>query len=161
MSASGQNQFIPTCHLSAWYGLMQIGTIASRSEPKILVHAGASAFGQVAIRTALALGVGPQQIFSTVGGVEVEEQRGILTGKFGLPPSNIFDVKSAHYLRLLLATTCGGVDVVYDFAYQSLEKDIKATRKGENITPPPLNKKNKKRKKQTEKQDTDYRNAGV
>lgn len=98
----------PSLLVSAYYAIVYMGrAMAGKS---VLIHAGASPHGLVAMQIAKLSGV---HVFATVVGQNSDGQRKILTD-CGLPSERIFNAAD-DYVPCLLSMTGGkGVDMVYD-----------------------------------------------
>ncbi|EPS35452.1 hypothetical protein H072_11126 [Dactylellina haptotyla CBS 200.50] len=102
---------IPVNFATAWHALKHI----ARLEPgeKVLIHSGAGGTGQAAIQIAKFLGA---TIFTTVS---TQEKRGLLTTKYNIPPSHIFNSRDSKFADEIKHMV-GGVDVVLN----SLSGDV-------------------------------------
>ncbi|KAK5991013.1 Reducing polyketide synthase FUB1 [Cladobotryum mycophilum] len=117
-------KIVPSFFISAYYALFHVGR-ATRGR-KVLVHAGASAFGLAAIDLALAAGVG---VFATVFGAEVDQQREILETR-GISKDHILDAEAGSFIGALQVATNGkGVDVVYNPTLEHIDVHLKYVRK--------------------------------
>lgn len=92
--------FIPTLHVSAYYGLITRARLHENASEVVLVHGGTMPHGKAAIQILLAHGVKP---FATLLADDTEEQRGKLQA-LGLPAENIISLDG----------NLPSVDVLYD-----------------------------------------------
>ena len=112
--------FLPTAYSVAQYSF---GDRLRRDE-SILVHIGASNFGQAAIQLALSIGA---EVFATVTN---EAERSILRHTYGLSASNIIDATAGSWVDAIMRMTdYKGVKVVYDPTVD--DEDIEPTGLGD------------------------------
>lgn len=97
--------FLPTPYAVAHYSFGE----RLREGESILIHIGASDFGQAAIQLAKSIGA---TIFATVTD---EGQRAVLRGCYGIPDSHIINASSGSWVDVIMRMTdYKGVRVVYD-----------------------------------------------
>ncbi|UNI24086.1 Type I Iterative PKS [Purpureocillium takamizusanense] len=116
--------FSPALHVSAYYGIVHLG----RAGPgrKVLVHAGASAYGLAAVQMAVSVGA---DVYATVLGAEASQQREALVAH-GLPEERVLDADSDGFVHGVLAASGGkGFDVVYNPTQAHIEASSKCVRK--------------------------------
>ena len=118
--------FLPTAYSVAQYSFGE----RLRKGEFILIHIGASYFGQAAVQLAQSIGA---EVFVTV---TTEEQRAILSASYGLPDSHIIDANTATWVDTLMRMTdYKGVKVVYDPTID--DEDFEPTGLGHCKTQPP------------------------
>ncbi|KAK7757632.1 Type I Iterative PKS [Diatrype stigma] len=94
----------------------------------IVIHAGASAFGQAAIQLAESIGA---HIFVTV---KSQHERTILRGIYELPDERILDASTDSWVSQLLSITRGkGADVVYDPIIEDGDLEVRGVAPGGRI----------------------------
>lgn len=115
---------VPSFLISAYYAVVYAG----RAGPgrRVLVHAGASAFGIYAIEMAMIVGA---EVFATILGPDASQQRLILERR-GLLKDHIFNLNSVN-LVTAVQTAMGdkGIDVIYNPTQESIEENFKCLRK--------------------------------
>ncbi|PHH69515.1 hypothetical protein CDD82_7707 [Ophiocordyceps australis] len=95
--------------LPAAYALVHVGRVAPGR--RVLVQAGASAYGQPAVELALGLGA---DVYATVFGPDASRQRKTLLA-CGLAPQRIIDADAPGLVHALAAATDGhGLDLVFN-----------------------------------------------
>ncbi|KAK1985893.1 beta-ketoacyl synthase domain-containing protein [Colletotrichum cereale] len=100
-------QYTPSAFIAAHYALCTVGRLTPKK--KVLVHAGASAYGQAAIRVATHIGV---EVFTTVMGDSSKAQRETITEDHRLSEDHIFDATGESFVADVLRH--GKVDVLYN-----------------------------------------------
>ncbi|KAK1992151.1 beta-ketoacyl synthase domain-containing protein [Colletotrichum falcatum] len=100
-------QYTPSDLMSAYYALCTVGRLTPKK--KVLVHAGASSYGQAAIRVAAFIGA---ELFVTVMGENSKAQRATLIDYHRLPEDHIFDATGESFVGDVLRF--GKVDVLYN-----------------------------------------------
>jgi NADPH:quinone reductase-like Zn-dependent oxidoreductase len=114
----------PSFLISAYFALIHIGRI--KRGRKVLIHAGASAFGLVAVDLAVAIGA---QVFVTTVGPDIERQREILERR-GVPLNHILESDSGLLVTTLLGATDGsGVDCVYNPTMDAFDAQFDCVRR--------------------------------
>lgn len=98
---------LPTCLTIADHSLRACAKLTKGHS--ILVHTGASSFGQAAIQLAREIGA---KVFTTVANCK---QRSIIQERYSVPEEQILDGNSGAFLEPILRSTNGqGVDVIFD-----------------------------------------------
>ncbi|GKT69670.1 polyketide synthase [Colletotrichum tofieldiae] len=100
-------QYTPSALIAAYYSLCIVGRLTRKK--KVLIHAGASSYGQAAIRVAALIGV---EVFATVMGEDSKAQRATLIDAHRLPEDHIFDANGDSFIAHVLKS--GKVDVLYN-----------------------------------------------
>jgi hypothetical protein len=107
---------IPSFLISAYFALVHIGRI--KRGRKVLIHAGTSAVGLVAVDLAVAIGA---KVFVTTVGPDVERQREVLQ-RHGVPEDHVLEVDSGLFVATLLKATDGnGVDCVFNPTMEAID----------------------------------------
>lgn len=119
-------QFTPSGFIAASYALRTIGRLSSKK--KVLIHAGASAYGQAALRIASQIGA---EIFATVLNDTSGDQRKTLRDAHGLLDDHILDASSESFVADVLAT--GKVDVVYNPTQEHIVMNAKCVKACKSI----------------------------
>lgn len=115
---------IPSFLISAYFALVHVGRI--QRGRKVLIHAGASAVGLVAVDLAVAIGA---EVFATTVGPGVERQREIL-GRHGVPEDHVLEVNSGLFVTILLGATDGnGVDCVFNPTLEAFDAQFDCVRR--------------------------------
>ncbi|KAL3303878.1 putative polyketide synthase [Colletotrichum asianum] len=114
-------QFTPSGFIAASYALQTIGRLSSKK--KVLIHAGASAYGQAALRIASHIGA---EIFTTILNDISGDQRKTLRDAHGLLDDHILDASSESFVADVLAT--GKVDVVYNPTQENITVNAKCVK---------------------------------
>ncbi|RFU75979.1 polyketide synthase [Trichoderma arundinaceum] len=110
--------------VSAYFALVHIGR--ARRGRKVLIHAGASAFGLVGVDLAVAIGA---EVFATVAAPEVHLQREVLK-RHGVSEDHILEADSGLFVTALLGATDGsGIDCVYNPTLEAFEEQFDCVRK--------------------------------
>lgn len=118
---------IPSFLISAYFALVHIGR--TRRGSKVLIHAGAGAFGLVAIDLAISIGA---EVFATVVGPEADRQREILERR-GVLKDHILGADSGLFVADLLGSTNGkGVDCVFNPTLESFDAQFDCVRRCES-----------------------------
>jgi hypothetical protein len=106
---------LPSDLLAAYYSIVTVGRL--QAGESILIHSGASGFGQAAIQIANHIGA---RIFATIGAVKERK----LSLAYGIPDDHLFDYGSAYFgkaVRRLIHN--GGVDLILNnFGRQTLHQ---------------------------------------
>ncbi|TDZ22788.1 Reducing polyketide synthase FUB1 [Colletotrichum orbiculare MAFF 240422] len=102
-----RHQYTPSIFITAFYAMCHAGYL-SRNK-KVLIHAGASSYGQAAVRIA---GVLEAEVFATVLGDATGTQRKQLVEVCGLPRDHILDADSDMFFADLIAI--GKFDVIFN-----------------------------------------------
>ncbi|TDZ29479.1 Highly reducing polyketide synthase azaB [Colletotrichum spinosum] len=102
-----RHQYTPSIFITAFYAMCHAGYL-SRNK-KVLIHAGASSYGQAAVRVA---GVLEAEVFATVLGDATGTQRKQLVEVCGLPRDHILDADSEMFFADLIAI--GKFDVIFN-----------------------------------------------
>ncbi|KAK6504334.1 hypothetical protein TWF506_002537 [Arthrobotrys conoides] len=98
---------IPINFATAWHSLRYVAHISSGEN--VLIHSAAGGTGQAAIQIAKHLGA---TVFATVG---TQDKREMLTSKYGIPPSHIFNSRDSTFAKEVMRLTEGrGVDVIFN-----------------------------------------------
>ncbi|UKZ95371.1 Type I Iterative PKS [Trichoderma asperellum] len=119
---------VPSFLISAYFALIHIGRI--KRGRRILIHAGASAFGLVAVDLAVAIGA---EVFATAAGSDVDRQREVLK-RHGIPVNHILEVESGLFVTALLGATDGhGVDCVFNPTLDAFDVQFDCVRRCGNI----------------------------
>ncbi|KAL7795897.1 putative polyketide synthase [Trichoderma ceciliae] len=114
---------IPSLLLGAYFALIHIGR--ARRGRKVLIHAGVSAFGLVAVDLAVAIGA---EVFATVVGPEVDRQREVLE-RHGVSEDHILEADSGLFVATLLECTDGnGVDCVFNPTLEAFDVQFDCVR---------------------------------
>ncbi|KZL83622.1 beta-ketoacyl synthase domain-containing protein [Colletotrichum incanum] len=100
-------QYTPSALIAAYYSLCTVGRLTRKK--KVFIHAGASSYGQAAIRVATLIGV---EVFATVMGEDSKAQRATLIDTHRLPEDHIFDANGESFIASVLSF--GKVDVLYN-----------------------------------------------
>lgn len=117
---------VPSCLVSAYYGLSHVGR-AGR-DTTVLIHAGASIYGLAAIELCLFTG---GDVFVTVMGTESKEQIEVLERT--CPADRIIDASSEAFVDVVLERTGGrGVDIVYNPTQEHVELGHACVQKGKS-----------------------------
>ncbi|KAL6902885.1 polyketide synthase-like protein [Trichoderma evansii] len=115
---------VPSFLISAYFALIYIGRI--RRGRKVLIHAGASAFGLVAVDLATAISA---EVFATVVGSDVDQQRKTLE-RHGVPENHILEIDSGLFVNNLLGATDGnGVDCVFNPTFEAFDAQFDCIRR--------------------------------
>ncbi|PON21130.1 hypothetical protein TGAM01_v209978 [Trichoderma gamsii] len=115
---------IPSFLISAYFALVYIGRIERGR--KVLIQAGASAVGLVAVDLAVAIGA---EVFATTVGPHVERQREILE-RHGVPEDHVLEVDSGFFVATLLGATDGnGVDCVFNPTMEAFDAQFDCVRR--------------------------------
>ncbi|KAH6604132.1 polyketide synthase [Trichoderma cornu-damae] len=115
---------VPSFLISAYFALIHIGR--ARRGRSVLIHAGASAFGLVAVDLATAIGA---EVFATVVGPEANRQREILK-QHGVSEDHILEADSGLFVAALLGATGGrGVDCVFNPTLEAFDVQFDCVRK--------------------------------
>ncbi|EQL02732.1 polyketide synthase [Ophiocordyceps sinensis CO18] len=114
----------PSLYVSAYHAIIDVGR--ARSGRKVLIQAGASAYGLAAVQMARSVDA---EVFATVLGPESTLQREILV-QSGVADDHIFDVDSDSFVKAVQAASSGrGVDIVYNPTTEHVEAGFKCVRK--------------------------------
>ncbi|KAL2883985.1 hypothetical protein SGCOL_000623 [Colletotrichum sp. CLE4] len=100
-------QYTPSALIAAYYAICGVGKLSKKK--KILVHAGASSYGQAAIRIATLIGA---EVFATVMGSDSNAQRATLVKAHSIPKDHIFDANGESFVAAVLRF--GTVNIVYN-----------------------------------------------
>ncbi|EFQ26763.1 beta-ketoacyl synthase domain-containing protein [Colletotrichum graminicola] len=100
-------QYTPSALIAAYYTLCTVGRLTPRK--KVLVHAGASSYGQAAIRVAAFFGA---EVFATVMGENSKAQHATLIDAHRIPEDHIFDATGESFVADV--SRFGKVDVLYN-----------------------------------------------
>ncbi|KXH67847.1 beta-ketoacyl synthase domain-containing protein, partial [Colletotrichum salicis] len=100
-------QYTPSALIAAYYAICGVGKLSKKK--KILVHAGASSYGQAAIRIATLIGA---EVFATVLGSDSDAQRATLVKAHSIPEDHIFDANGESFVADVLRF--GTVNIVYN-----------------------------------------------
>ncbi|KAK2037085.1 beta-ketoacyl synthase domain-containing protein [Colletotrichum somersetense] len=103
----GWCQYAPSDLIAAYYALRTVGRLKARK--KVLIHAGASSYGQAAIRVAAVLGA---EVFATVMGENSKAQHATLVNAHRLPEDHIFDATGESFVADV--SRFGKVDILYN-----------------------------------------------
>lgn len=115
---------VPSFLISAYFALIHIGRI--RRGRKVLIHAGASAFGLVAVDLAVAMGA---DVFATTVGPDVDQQRRVLE-RHGVPENHVLEIDSGLFVNNLLGATDGnGVDCVFNPTLEAFDAQFDCVRR--------------------------------
>lgn len=116
--------FSPSLHVSAYYAIIHLGRAAPGR--KVLIHAGASAYGLAAVQMATSVGA---DVYATVLGADMPLQREVLVAH-GLSNERVLDADSDGFVPGVLAATSGkGFDIVYNPTQEHVEASFKCVRK--------------------------------
>lgn len=116
--------FVPSLLISAYFALIHIGR--TKRGRKVLIHAGTSAFGLVAVDLAIAIGA---EVFATTFGPDVDRQRRILE-LHGVSENHILDADSGLLVTTLLGATDGhGVDCVFNPTLEAFDAQFDCVRR--------------------------------
>ncbi|KAF9871551.1 beta-ketoacyl synthase domain-containing protein [Colletotrichum karsti] len=115
-------QYSPSIFVAAYYALCTIGRLSSKKT--VLIHTGASACGQAAIRIASFIGA---ETFATVIGDTSGSQLKTLKESHGLPNDHILDADSDSFVTAVLAS--GKVDVVYNPTQEHTAANLKVVKR--------------------------------
>ncbi|GJN67563.1 type I Iterative Polyketide synthase (PKS) [Purpureocillium lilacinum] len=116
--------FSPSLHVSAYYAIIHLGRAAPGR--KVLIHAGASAYGLAAVQMATSVGA---EVYATVLGADMPLQREVLVAH-GLSNERVLDADSDGFVPGVLAATSGkGFDIVYNPTQDHVEASFKCVRK--------------------------------
>ncbi|OLN85715.1 Lovastatin diketide synthase LovF 13 [Colletotrichum chlorophyti] len=111
----------PSALLAAHYAIFTVGR--PENNKKVLIHAGASAYGQAAIHAAIH---SQQELFVTVMGQFSEEQREILHSSYQIPDDHILDANGDSFVAVL--QTIGKVDLVYNPTQEHVATNFKCVK---------------------------------
>lgn len=112
--------YLPTSFSVAKYALGDLGV-----GDTVLIHAGASLFGQAAIQLAKSAGA---TVFASA---RTNNQRGILRQFWNIPESHIFDERTDVLVdEILRLTDRKGVNVIYDPVARSRDSNVLCVREG-------------------------------
>ncbi|TQN73231.1 Highly reducing polyketide synthase SAT13 [Colletotrichum shisoi] len=100
-------QYTPSDLIAACYALCSVGRLTRKK--RVLIHAGASSYGQAAIRVATLIGA---EVFATVLGEGSEAQRATLIDAHRLPEDHILDANGDSFVADILRF--GKVNVLYN-----------------------------------------------
>ncbi|KAL7931073.1 putative polyketide synthase [Trichoderma chlorosporum] len=115
---------VPSFLVSAYFALIHVGRM--KRGRKVLIHAGASAFGLAAIDLAVAIGA---TVFATVVGQGADRQREILE-RHGISGEHILEADSGLFIASLLGATGGkGVDCVFNPTLEAFDVQFDCIRK--------------------------------
>ncbi|KAL7970444.1 polyketide synthase-like protein [Trichoderma sp. SZMC 28014] len=115
---------IPSFLISAYFALVHIGR--TKRGRKVLIHAGASAIGLVAVDLAVAIGA---EVFATTVGPDVERQREVLE-RHGVLQDHVLEVNSGLFATTLLGATNGnGVDCVFNPTMEAFDAEFDCVRR--------------------------------
>ncbi|KAL0937741.1 polyketide synthase (beta-ketoacyl synthase domain-containing protein) [Colletotrichum truncatum] len=114
-------QYTPSVFIAAYYALFTIGRLSPVK--KILVHAGASAAGQAALRITSFIGA---EVFATVLGDNSGAQRKTLQEIHGLADDHILNADSESFVSAILAS--GKVDIVYNPTQEHITPNFKCVK---------------------------------
>ncbi|CAI6093931.1 unnamed protein product [Clonostachys chloroleuca] len=119
---------IPSCFVSAYYALVDIGRLGSGRTA--LIHGGASCFGLAAVQICHVMGV---KVFVTVMGDGISSQRDALE-RGGLKPDHIIEANSDEFINSIMEKTGGrGVDVLYNPTQEHASINVRCVRRGGSI----------------------------
>ncbi|ODA83334.1 hypothetical protein RJ55_01847 [Drechmeria coniospora] len=114
----------PSFYVSAFYAIVYLGRAGPNR--KVLIHAGASAYGLAAVQMARSVGA---DVFATCLGPESDRQRNILLD-FGLTEDRIVDAKSDAFIAAARVATGGeGFDMIYNPTREHIEANVQCVRK--------------------------------
>lgn len=117
---------MPSLYVGAYHAIIVVGR-ASRGR-KILVQAGASAYGLAAVQMARSVDA---EVFATVLGSESALQREILV-QCGVANDHIFDADADSFVKAVRTASNGrGMDVVYNPTAELVEAGFQCVRKCE------------------------------
>lgn len=130
-------QYMPSALISAYYALCTVGRLSRKK--RVLIHAGASSYGQAAIRIAIFLGA---EVFVTVLGDRSHTQRATLLHNYHLPEDHILDANEDSFIAIILRS--GKVDVLYNPTQEHTVANFKCVKACESMflhggTPPQQN----------------------
>ncbi|KAK1238577.1 hypothetical protein MKX07_004153 [Trichoderma sp. CBMAI-0711] len=115
---------VPSFLVSAYFALIHIGRV--RQGRRVLVHAGASGFGLVAVDLAVAIGA---EVFATVVGPDADLQRETLE-RHCVSKDHILEADSGLFVATILGATDGnGVDCVYNPTLKAFDEEFACVRK--------------------------------
>ncbi|KAF3083341.1 hypothetical protein TWF102_000749 [Orbilia oligospora] len=98
---------IPINFATAWHSLRYIAQLSAGET--VLIHSAAGGTGQAAVQIAKHLGA---IVFATVG---TQDKREMLTSKYDIPPTHIFNSRDSAFTKEVMRLTGGqGVDVVFN-----------------------------------------------
>ncbi|GKT50772.1 reducing polyketide synthase PKS1 [Colletotrichum spaethianum] len=100
-------QYTPSALIAAYYSLCTVGRLTQKK--KVFIQAGASSYGQAAIRVATLIGA---EVFATVIGEDSKAQQATLITVHHLPESHILDANGDSFVADVLKF--GKVDVLYN-----------------------------------------------
>ncbi|KAK1731468.1 beta-ketoacyl synthase domain-containing protein [Colletotrichum acutatum] len=100
-------QYTPSALIAAFYAILGVGKLSKKKT--LLVHAGASSYGQAAIRIATLIGA---EVFATVLGSDSDAQRATLVKAHSIPNDHIFDANEESFVADVLRF--GKVNIVYN-----------------------------------------------
>ncbi|KAK1971981.1 beta-ketoacyl synthase domain-containing protein [Colletotrichum sublineola] len=100
-------QYTPSALIAAYYALCTVGRLTPKK--KVLVHAGASSYGQAAIRVATFFGA---EVFATVIGENSKAQHATLVDAHRLSEDHIFDATGESFVADV--SRFGKCDVLYN-----------------------------------------------
>lgn len=117
-------EFVPSLYICAYMAVIDIGL--TRSDRKVLVQAGASAYGLAAVQMAMSVYA---EVFVTVLGADSARQRESLV-QCGLADDHIIDASSDSFVKAVQVASKGkGVDVVFNPTVEHVEASFKCVRK--------------------------------
>ncbi|KAI1374887.1 ketoacyl-synt-domain-containing protein [Hypoxylon crocopeplum] len=122
-----ENPIINPCQLTG-FSIARYAIEGLKAGETILVHAGASIFGQAAIQLAKSVGA---TIFATA---KTNRQRGTLSHYWEIPEDHILDARRDGLVDAILRLTDNnGVDVIYDTTARSRDSNLSCIREGGRI----------------------------